>query len=160
MDCDSTLNALKTALSERKREKMGETVVSTLSDKREQYMVARLRAALDSPDAAGLKKNDLPAFATFQMYTLIQEQIRKQLQACLKDDGTGDVRWGGNISEIVLLGGIIVNRGQANTDSIEPREDYFQPLVFESYSNSGTLADVEDLYRPVFGAKPLPPFFA
>lgn len=167
LDCDTTLHALTTALYERKRAKAeGEVMQSSLdsattamigpSDKREQYVVAKLRSALDSSDASGLKKEDLPAFATYQMFDLVKEKILKQLQACLKDDGSGgNVRWDGNVDEIVLLGGIIINRGQEQ-DSIDPHEDYFLPLVFESYSNSGSLADVKDLFQPNFGAKPSP----
>ena len=174
LDCDTTLNALKVVQSLKtkaapesadmtsaqkaaaKKAKVGSP------DKREEYIVTKLRSALDSKEASKLSKDDLPAFATYQMFALVKEQIIKQLQACLKDDATGgNVAWDGNIDEIVLLGGIIVNRGQLS-GSIEPREDYFEPLVFDSYSNPGNfgaLAEAKDLYQPAFGAKPIP-FYA
>jgi hypothetical protein len=55
-----------------------------------------------------------------------------------------------NIDEIVHLGGITVNRGQLLLVSIELRKDCFEPLVFESLSES------QDLLLPAFGAKPMP----
>lgn len=149
LDCDTTLNALKVAQTggaKATKEDAKKAKVRS-PDKREEYIVAKLRTALDSKQASNLSKDDLPAFATYKMFDLVRGQIMKQLQASLKDE------WDANIDEIVLLGGIIVNRGQL-TGSIEPREDYFEPLVFDSYS--GALADTKDLFQPVFGAKIIP----
>ena len=59
-----------------------------------------------------------------------------------------------SIDEIVLLGGIVVNRGQFS-GSIESREDFFQPLVFDSYtkpSGSGQ-PSATDLFPETFGVK-------
>jgi len=171
IDCDTTLNALKVAQSlqtpvdatigDEAQKAAAKKARIGAPDRREEFIVTKLRTALDSKEASTLTKDDLPAFATYTMFELIKEQIIKQLQACLKDDSIGNVAWSGNIDEIVLLGGIIVNRGQIS-GSIEPREDYFEPLVFETYSspgNFGALAEGKDLFQPAFGAKPIP-FYA
>jgi hypothetical protein len=144
LDCDTTLKALSIAQSA-----LEDVPNDNAPDKREEYIVAHFRDALDSEQAAKLSKDALPAFATYLMFHLVKEQIVKQLQACLKDDTMGS----NNIDEIVLLGGITVNRGQL-LGSIELREDYFEPLVFESLTESS-----QDLYLPAFGVKPIP-FFA
>lgn len=168
--CDTTLNALTEAVARRRgkiaREELtpAERKQSKLSaaDRRQEYIVASLRKSLDLPEAAKLSREDAPAFATYQMFDLVKEQIMRQLQACLKNDAVGsNVATDGNIDEIVLLGGITINRGQLS-GSIEPREDYFEPLVFDSYSNLGNFGDLteaKDLFKPVFGTKPTP-FFA
>jgi hypothetical protein len=143
LDCDITLKALSIAQSALENKPK-----DNVPDKREEYIVANFRNALDSEQAAKLSKEALPAFATYLMFHLVKEQIVKQLQACLKDDTMES----NNIDEIVLLGGITVNRGQL-LGSIEVREDYFEPLVFESFTES------QDLYLPAFGAKPMP-FYA
>jgi hypothetical protein len=159
LDCDTTLKALEIAQSPPEKSSKPYSL-----DKREEYIVANLRNALNSGEGAKLSEDALPAFATYAMFDLAKEQILKQLQACLKDDAMG------HIDEIVLLGGITVNRGQ-RLGSIEPREDYFEPLVFDSYSKPTfppppsphppfTAMTVSlDLYQPVFGAKVIP-FYA
>jgi hypothetical protein len=157
LDCDTTLKALEVAQSPTEK-----TSKPSALDKREEYIVANLSKALDSEEVAKLSEDALPAFATYVVFDLVKEQILKQLQACLKDDATGEnIAFDGNIDEIVLLGGITVNRGQ-RLGSIEPREDYFEPLVFDSYSNPGNVVALtvsRDLYQPVFGAKVIP-FYA
>lgn len=158
LDCDTTLNALTVAQSRNKannNESNGSSKIGT-PDRREEYIVSKLRTALESEEASKLSENDLPAYATYQMFELIKEQLMKQLNACTKEDA-----WGGEIDEAVLLGGIIVNRGQL-AGSIEPREDYFLPIVFESYSEPGSsvsLPEAEDLFHSTFGRKSVP-FYA
>jgi hypothetical protein len=143
LDCDTTLKALSIAQSAVESEPR-----DNVTDRREEYIVTNFRNALNSEQTVKLSKDALPAFATYLMFQLVKEQIVKQLQTCLEDDFMER----NNIDEIVLLGGITVNRGQL-LGSIELREDYFEPLVFESLTES------QNLYLPAFGAEPIP-FFA
>ena len=120
-------------------------------DNQMEFVLTNLRKYVDTTEAARVSKPAMPAFVTLQMFKLGQSMIMEQLEACLSDQARKE-----DIQEVVLLGGIIVNRGQM-LGSIEPREDYFQPLVFESYNGEedaeGNLEGI-DLFEATFGDLP------
>jgi hypothetical protein len=120
-------------------------------DNQQEFILENLRKYFETPEGLIVPKSDLPAFATIRMFKLGQDMIMEQLEACLRTKAKKE-----NIDEIVLLGGIIISRGQF-LGSIEPREDYFQPLVFESYDGEldedGKLEGL-DLFAANFGDLP------
>lgn len=117
-----------------------------------EFIMNNLQKYVDTPKATQVSKSAIPVFMTLQMFKLGQSMIMDQLEACLEDQAKRE-----GIQEIVLLGGIIVNRGQV-LGSIEPREDYFQPLLFRSYNGEADitekLEEPTDLYEEAFGNLP------
>jgi hypothetical protein len=144
------VKAAPVANSEAPKTKTGTQQYNAL-DNQQEFILANLRKYFDTPEGLRVPKSDLPAFATMQMFKLGQDMIMEQLEACLRIEAKRE-----NIDEIVLLGGIIISRGQL-LGSIEPREDYFQPLVFESYNGEldedGKLEGL-DLFAANFGDLP------
>mmetsp|Transcript_25374 Transcript_25374/g.43322 ORF Transcript_25374/g.43322 Transcript_25374/m.43322 type:complete len:83 (+) Transcript_25374:2-250(+) len=55
--------------------------------------------------------------------------------------------WGG-VSEVTLLGGIVVNRGHG--EGVSGGEDFYQPLMLKSLTKDGE----SDIYGEVFGDFP------
>lgn len=121
----------------------------SVMDNQEEYIIRRLKPKLTSPAALAVSSAAMPAFVTTRMYDLVKELLMEEMKAYWSGSGAWD-----SIDEIVLLGGIVVNRGQFS-GSIEFREDFFQPLVFDSYtkpSGSGQ-PSATDLFPETFGVK-------
>jgi hypothetical protein len=78
--------------------------------------------------------------------------ILEQLQSCLLENASRE-----GIREVILLGGVIISRGQI-MGSIEPREDFFQPMLFQSFNGDedifGILQVGEDIFGSTFGEVP------
>ena len=80
--------------------------------------------------------DDTIALVTRNMYDLVWDLIKIEV-----DSVTSKADFWKNISEVTLLGGIIINRSALGG------EDYFQPLVMKSMNSQGELS----LYDEVFG---------
>lgn len=120
-------------------------------DSQKEFILENLQQYVDTPEASRVSKTGTPAFITLQMYNLGRDMILEQLQACLSEEARREI-----IVEVVILGGVIVNRGQI-LGSIEPREDYFQPLLFQSFNGELDLdgkLEFTDLFEATFGGAP------
>lgn len=74
---------------------------------------------------------------TQSMYNLVRDEVLAYLQACILPDSKAF--WGG-ISEIILLGGIVINKSYLQGD------DYFQPLMLQALSAKGTKDLLSETY--------------
>jgi hypothetical protein len=122
----------------------------TVMDNQEEYIIRKLRPRLTSPTAMSVSKAAAPAYVTYQMFDLVEELLIEELRAFWKDASSWD-----NIDEVVLLGGVVVNRGQFS-GSIEARQDYYHPMVFESYKKpetAGAFPKPSDLFGETFGGR-------
>ena len=121
----------------------------SVMDNQEDYIIRKLSPRLTTPTALSVSAAAMPAFVTNQMYDLVKELLMEEMKSYWSADNAWD-----NINEIVLLGGIVINRGQI-AGSIESREDYFQPLVFDTYTKppGGGQPQATDLFLETFGAK-------
>ena len=79
---------------------------------------------------------------SIQMYRfdIINEVMEEQVFAAASAPGFWD-----KVSEITLLGGIVVNRGHGG--GLVGGEDYFQPLQLTAMNSSGEM----DMFNQVFG---------
>jgi hypothetical protein len=121
----------------------------SVMDNQEEYIIRRLKPKLTTPAALAVSSAAMPAFVTTRMYDLVRELLMELMKAYWSGSGAWD-----SVDEIVLLGGIVVNRGQFS-GSIESREDFFQPLVFDSYTkpSGGGQPVPTDLFPETFGVK-------
>ena len=77
---------------------------------------------------------------TYQMFDVIYELLCSQVDAASVKEGF----WT-KVSEVTLLGGIVINRGHGS--GTLGGQDYFQPLVLKTFKDQGE----DDLYQEVFG---------
>ena len=95
----------------------------------------------------GNNNNDKVAAATMALYEVMNETVHSQVQSAL---ATATSSSSNNlISEVTLIGGIIVNRGHGS--GIPKGEDYFQPLTMKAFSSKGGASTTTQLYNDVFG---------
>jgi len=85
-------------------------------------------------------KNQAVATVTVNMFDIINEVMEEQVYAAAAKPGFWD-----KISEVTLLGGIVVNRGHGN--GLVGGEDYFQPLQLTALNSNGET----DMFNQVFG---------
>lgn len=121
----------------------------SVMDNQEDYIIRKLKPRLTTPTALSVSQAAMPAFVTYQMFDLVKELLMEEM----KSHWSGNTAWDA-IDEIVLLGGIVINRGQFS-GSIETREDFYQPLVFDSYTrpSGGGQPTPTDLFTQTFGAR-------
>jgi len=112
-------------------------------DFQEDYIIAKLRDRLD-PVKDQEVSNESITFVTNKMYDLVWEMLRSQVNSFTNKPGFWD-----GVSEVTLLGGIVVNRGHG-ADGIPGGEDFYQPLMLKSLTKEGE----SDIYGEVFGDFP------
>ena len=115
---------------------------SNSMDFQQEYVNNKLRARLEGITNGDLVNNGDRSIAdvTNQMYDVIYELLRSQIDAATVKEGF----WT-RISEITLLGGVVINRGHGS--GTLGGQDYFQPLVLKTLKAQGE----DDLYAEVFG---------
>jgi len=84
--------------------------------------------------------NTAIAAVTCNMFDVVNDVMEAQLEAAWSKKGFWD-----KITEVTLLGGIIVNRGHGS--GLVGGDDYFQPLQFKSVNAEGEV----DMWDQVFG---------
>ena len=114
----------------------------SIKDVQEEYIISQLSTRLDSikgkePD------NDTITYVTNKMYDLVWEMLRSEVNAF-----TTKADFWGSVTEVTLLGGIVVNRGHG--EGVPGGEDFYQPLMLKSLTKDGE----SDIYGEVFGDFP------
>ena len=114
----------------------------SIKDVQEEYIISQLSTRLDSikgkePD------NDTITYVTNKMYDLVWEMLRSEV-----NEFTTKADFWGGVTEVTLLGGIVVNRGHG--EGVPGGEDFYQPLMLKSLTKDGE----SDIYGEVFGDFP------
>jgi len=87
-----------------------------------------------------VNQNTAIAAVTCNMFDIVNDVMEGQMEAAWSKPGFWD-----KISEVTLLGGIVVNRGHGA--GLVGGDDYFQPLQFKSINKNGEV----DMWDQVFG---------
>jgi hypothetical protein len=87
-----------------------------------------------------VNQNTAIAAVTCNMFDIVNDVLESQLEASFAKPGFWD-----KISEVTLLGGIVVNRGHGA--GLVGGDDYFQPLQFKAINKNGEV----DMWDQVFG---------
>eukprot|EP00541_Cyclophora_tenuis_P008579 CAMPEP_0116557712 /NCGR_PEP_ID=MMETSP0397-20121206/9393_1 /TAXON_ID=216820 /ORGANISM="Cyclophora tenuis, Strain ECT3854" /LENGTH=408 /DNA_ID=CAMNT_0004083201 /DNA_START=166 /DNA_END=1392 /DNA_ORIENTATION=+ len=114
----------------------------SISDFQEDYIIRQLQTTLDMKSVAS--DDEVASRVTKQMFGVIVSMLMEQLHACWQDPSFWE-----NISEVVLVGGITINRGPNHG----PQEDYFQPKVLQSFTKpveKGERPSQKDYFQEVF----------
>ena len=111
-------------------------------DFQEEYIISQLGNRLDALKGKETD-NESITYVTNKMYDLVWEMLRSEINTFT----TKPDFWSG-VSEITLLGGIVVNRGHG--EGVQGGEDYYQPLMLKSLTKDGEV----DSYGQVFGDFP------
>jgi hypothetical protein len=138
--CGAGIGAYK-AIMGKKGDSEAEAYLGT-KDFQEEYIIAKLSDRLDALKGQE-QSNESITFLTNKMYDLVWEMMRSEINAyTTKDDFWKEV------TEVTLLGGIVVNRGHGA--GVPGGEDFYQPLMLKSLTKDGE----SDLYGEVFGDFP------
>lgn len=132
--CGASIGAFKTLVNKEVDDYLTKDPVKETFDIQIKFIAAKLKPLLKSVD----KSDDQIAFVTYQMYKLVREFLVDEIVS------TPDM-WGeGEVKEISVLGGIMINRDTGG--------DFFQPLLFESRTQEA--GSTQNLFKEAFGAKP------
>ena len=111
------------------------------TDFQEEYIIQNLKNKLGVlADVESRGNDDAIAFVTRQMYQLVWEIVRDNVEKFTSQPGFWD-----KCSEVTLLGGILVNRGHG--DGLIGGDDLFQPLLLTTVAAAGET----NIYGDVFG---------
>lgn len=142
--CGAGLGAYKAIMATNATAAAAKEKTLGTKDFQEEYIIAQLGDRLDAlrgrePD------NESVTYVTNKMYDLVWEMLRGEVNAfTAKPDF-----WNG-VSEVTLLGGVVVNRGHGNITDVPGGEDYYQPLMLKALTKEGE----SDVYGEVFGDFP------
>lgn len=140
--CGAVVGAYNQIRSKNKKNR--KTKNSGTMDYQEEYIVSALRPKVTK--TANMEEDEVAALLATQMYSLVVDMLMGELEACWESD----TAFWDNISEVTIFGGLLINRG-AN------REDYFQPVSFETWTKpevEGAQPSRHDLYQVAFSADP------
>lgn len=106
----------------------------------EDYIIEKMKSMnLKDYDQKG--DNFAIAEVTNKLYALISDLVGKQVESTI----SSDPNFWSKLTEITLIGGVIVNRGHGS--GTDGGDDFFQPLTMKALFKNG----VADLYDEVFG---------
>jgi hypothetical protein len=114
------------------------------NDFQEEYIIQQLSTRLDELKGKD-PNNESITYVTNKMYDLVWEMLRSEINAF-----TTKPDFWGSVSEVTLLGGIVVNRGHGDTPGVPGGEDFYQPLMLKSLTKDGE----SDIYGEVFSDFP------
>lgn len=111
-------------------------------DRLEPKIQELLKAKTDgiNPALGTVLKNQAVATVTVNMFDIINEVLEEQIYSAISTPGFWD-----KVSEITLLGGIVINRGHGG--GLVGGEDYFQPIQLTALNANGEI----DMFNQVFG---------
>jgi len=139
--CGAGIGAYKAIMAADSSKEAPKDVLGT-KDFQEEYIISQLSNRLDALKGKETD-NESITYVTNKMYDLVWEMLRSEINTFT----TKPDFWGG-VSEITLLGGIVVNRGHG--EGVPGGEDYYQPLMLKSLTKDGEV----DSYGEVFGQFP------
>lgn len=131
--CGAALGAYKAIKAEREKQMVtglagtqleGFPYETTQPDVQEDFIIRDLRARMEREDLDGPDQNALIAMVSNKMYDMVSDLLLREVDGAIKKPGF----WQG-ITEVTLLGGIVINRG--NPDGKNRVEDYFKPITFQ-----------------------------
>lgn len=127
----------------------GRGTVNDNFDYQEEFIIdeltPKLQTLLEQQKNSGavngfVNANTAIAAVTCNMFDIVNDVMETQVEAALEKPGFWD-----KVSEVVLLGGIVVNRGHGA--GLVGGDDYFQPLQFKAINKNGEV----DMWDQVFG---------
>mmetsp|Transcript_19929 Transcript_19929/g.42766 ORF Transcript_19929/g.42766 Transcript_19929/m.42766 type:complete len:364 (+) Transcript_19929:152-1243(+) len=140
--CGAGIGAYKAIMATDTAKEAKETLGT--KDFQEEYIIAQLSDRLDALRGQD-PSNESITYVTNKMYDLVWEMLRSEINTfTAKPDF-----WSG-VSEVTLLGGIVVNRGHGAMEGVSGGEDFYQPLMLKSLTKDGE----SDMYGEVFGDFP------
>lgn len=138
--CGAGIGAYKAIMASETVQEATESL--STRDFQEEYIIAQLSTRLDALRGQD-PSNETIAYVTNKMYDLVWEMLRSEINAF-----TTKPDFWGSVSEVTLLGGIVVNRGHG--EGVPGGEDFYQPLMLKSLTKDGE----SDIYGEVFGDFP------
>lgn len=141
--CGAGIGAYKAIMAADPTKEEAKEVLGT-KDFQEEYIISQLSNRLDALKGQD-PSNETITYVTNKMYDLVWEMLRSEINAFT----TKPDFWSG-VSEVTLLGGIVVNRGHGELGGVSGGEDYYQPLMLKSLTKDGE----GDIYGEVFGDFP------
>jgi len=140
--CGAGIGAYKAIMATNTTKEAQEAIGT--KDFQEEYIIQQLSTRLDSLRGKD-PNNESITYVTNKMYDLVWEMLRSEVNAF-----TTKPDFWGSVSEVTLLGGIVINRGHGDTPGVPGGEDFFQPLMLKSLKKDGE----GDIYGEVFGDFP------
>lgn len=140
--CGAGIGAYKAIMATNSSLPAAVTEAFGIKDVQEEYIISQLSNRLDALKGKELD-NESITYVTNKMYDLVWEMLRSEVNAF-----TTKPDFWGSVTEVTLLGGIVVNRGHGV--GVPGGEDFYQPLMLKSLTKEGE----SDLYGEVFGNFP------
>mmetsp|Transcript_23076 Transcript_23076/g.49963 ORF Transcript_23076/g.49963 Transcript_23076/m.49963 type:complete len:363 (+) Transcript_23076:96-1184(+) len=141
--CGAGIGAYKAIMAADSTKAEAKETIGT-KDFQEEYIISQLSNRLDALKGQE-PSNETITYVTNKMYDLVWEMLRSEINAF-----TTKPDFWSSVSEVTLLGGIVVNRGHGESFGIAGGEDYYQPLMLKSLTKDGE----SDVYGEVFGDFP------
>eukprot|EP00568_Trieres_chinensis_P006718 CAMPEP_0183295252 /NCGR_PEP_ID=MMETSP0160_2-20130417/3276_1 /TAXON_ID=2839 ORGANISM="Odontella Sinensis, Strain Grunow 1884" /NCGR_SAMPLE_ID=MMETSP0160_2 /ASSEMBLY_ACC=CAM_ASM_000250 /LENGTH=376 /DNA_ID=CAMNT_0025456707 /DNA_START=57 /DNA_END=1187 /DNA_ORIENTATION=+ len=124
-------------------------------DKQEEWILNELKGKLHDDEygsgiGAGFMGNGKMATVTYRTYDLVWDLMKSGLDISV----TNPAFWE-KVTEVTLLGGIVINQGGYSGAKKAVVEDYFQPFVFQSWraQEADNALVKEDLFKSTFQMK-------
>mmetsp|Transcript_7959 Transcript_7959/g.16864 ORF Transcript_7959/g.16864 Transcript_7959/m.16864 type:complete len:377 (-) Transcript_7959:117-1247(-) len=154
--CGAGIGAYKAILAARANPNAEIPPSDGTMDNQEEWIVSQLNSKLTADDigsgmiGSGFIGNSKMATVTYKTYDLVWDLLQTGLDISV----TKPEFWE-KVSEVTLLGGIIINQGHFQSAMKAKMEDYFQPFVFQSW-RAQPLENAlvkEDLFQSTFEMK-------